>query len=152
MYSRDKLIIYQNAMHCPKCKSKQNVKNGIVKSKQRYRCNNCGCNYTRSDKRGTPEHVKALAYVLYLNGLGFRRIESIIKISNVSIMRWIKKLADNLKQYDSPKKKRHCRVVEIDELWHYVGKKNRKSGSGWLLIEIPKKYLDGKLVVVEEKA
>jgi transposase-like protein len=33
-------------MQCPKCKSAKRVKNGIVRQQQRYKCKDCGCNYT----------------------------------------------------------------------------------------------------------
>jgi transposase-like protein len=33
-------------MKCPKCISKESVKSGIIKGKQRYKCKECGCNYT----------------------------------------------------------------------------------------------------------
>ena len=30
-------------MKCPKCRNTEAVKNGIVRSRQRYRCRSCGC-------------------------------------------------------------------------------------------------------------
>ena len=137
-------------MHCPKCSSVSKVKNGIVRGKQRYRCQQCGCNYTQSHKKGKSDMMKALSYVLYLEGLGLRSIGRVLKVSNVSVLRWIRELANNTQREE--KEAKHCRVIEIDEMWHYLGKKNRKSGSGLLLIEIPEKSLAGKLVVVEAKA
>lgn len=92
--------------------------------------------------------MKALAYMLYLEGLGFRGISRILKISNVSVLRWIRALAGKIELRSEEKIPNHFRVIEIDEMWHYIGKKNKKSGSGWLLIEIPEKYLRGKSVVV----
>ena len=35
----------------------------------------------------------------------------------------------------------HIRVIEVDEMWHYVRKKNKKSGCGLLMIEIEEKSL-----------
>jgi len=58
-------------------------------------------------------------------------------------------LARNIKPRSKEKTPNHFRVIEIDEMWHYIGKKNEKSGSGWLLIEIQEKFLHGKSVVVE---
>jgi transposase-like protein len=33
-------------MNCPKCSSKERVKSGKVKGKQRYKCKECGCHYS----------------------------------------------------------------------------------------------------------
>ena len=136
-------------MKCPKCQSKRKVKSGFTAGKQRYKCKECSCNYTQSHKKGKPEIMKALAYVLYLEGLGFRAIARILKVSNVSVLRWIRTLADKMQPQTEEKIPNHFRVIEIDEMWHYIGKKKEKSGSGWLLIEIPEKFLRGKSVVVE---
>ena len=140
-------------MNCPKCFSETYTKNGFIRGKQRYKCKDCGCNFSQSHKKGKPPIVKALAYVLYLEGLGFRGISRVLKVSNVSILRWIRALAEKFgDEAQKQKTERHCRVIEIDEMWHYLQKKNEKSGCGSLLIEIPEKFLHGKSVVVEQKA
>ncbi len=33
-------------MNCPKCNSSSHKKNGIVGGRQRYKCHDCGYNYT----------------------------------------------------------------------------------------------------------
>ncbi|MGH8498029.1 MAG: IS1/IS1595 family N-terminal zinc-binding domain-containing protein, partial [Methylococcales bacterium] len=33
--------------HCPKCSSKQTVKNGHAKGKPRWKCKDCGHQFTR---------------------------------------------------------------------------------------------------------
>lgn len=37
-------------MDCPICKSKNKIKNGIIKGVQRYKCKDCGRNYTVAHK------------------------------------------------------------------------------------------------------
>ncbi|WP_321430524.1 hypothetical protein [uncultured Methanolobus sp.] len=37
-------------MNCPRCKSSDSTKNGIVGGRQRYRCSGCGYNYTVEKK------------------------------------------------------------------------------------------------------
>lgn len=56
-------------MHCPKCASGVSVKCGFIKGVQRYKCKDCGCQYTRSPPHGKPMQTKILALVLYLSGL-----------------------------------------------------------------------------------
>ena len=87
---------------------------------------------------------------MYLEGLGFRSIARILKVSNVAILKWIRALSEVWGKKELERESRHCRVIEIDEMWHYIKKKNKKSGSGLLLIEIQEKSLAGKLVVVEK--
>ena len=41
-------------MDCPKCASTKKVKSGIVKSRQRFKCKECGCNYTVEIKSTSP--------------------------------------------------------------------------------------------------
>ena len=59
-------------MHCPKCLSRDYVKSGIKYNKQRHKCKNCGCNFTKSHKHGASLETKLLALKLYLEGTGFR--------------------------------------------------------------------------------
>ena len=75
-------------MHCPKCYSEKFVKNGIKYNKQRYKCKNCGCNFTQSKKRGASLETKLQALKLYLEGMGFRSIGRIMKVSNVTYEQW----------------------------------------------------------------
>jgi transposase-like protein len=69
-------------MNCPKCKSTEYNKDGIVRSLQRYKCKQCGYRYTvekKSDLKS--DETKRLALEMYLEGLGFRSIGRILKIS-----------------------------------------------------------------------
>ena len=45
---------------CPKCGRKEKVKNEFMREKQRYKCKNCGCNYT-GGRNGYPEDIKQKA-------------------------------------------------------------------------------------------
>ncbi len=77
-------------MNCPRCKSSDSTKNGIVGGRQRYRCSRCGYNYT-VEKKSTayPESVKKQALQLYLEGLGFRSIGRFLNIGNKKNYCWI---------------------------------------------------------------
>ena len=139
------------ADQCPKCSSFERHKDGIVHELQRYKCKECGCRYTKSTPRGYPEETRRLAIKLYLEGLGFRSIERILRVSNVAVMQWVKKAALELQaqqmRYDAS-----GRIMELDEMWHYIGKKTAKSGCGWLLTEIPAtSRVSGSVVVVERR-
>ena len=49
---------------CPKCGRKEKVKNEFMRGKQRYKCKNCGCNYT-GGRNGYPEDIKQKAIKYY---------------------------------------------------------------------------------------
>jgi len=77
--------------HCPKCDSKNFIKSGIIKERQRFKCKSCNYYFTvqKLGKRIEGEYViKALQ--LYLEGISFREIERILNVSHVSVMNWVK--------------------------------------------------------------
>jgi len=120
-------------MNCPKCNSGKYVKDGIVKGKQRYFCKECRYRYTVKHL-GKPIELKKAALYLYLEGLGFRSIERFLKVSNVSVMNWIKgfgKEIESLRKTDGT-----IEIVEMDELHTYIGLKKTTFGYGLLLIDL----------------
>ena len=141
-------------MSCPECGSVSKVKNGFVHGMQRHRCKDCGCNYTKSTPRGYPLSIKKRAIQFYLEGLGFRSISRLLGVSHVSLQRWVKDMAGQIQSLKASQEigVKHATLMEIDEMWHYVGKKTEQSGSGWLLIEIPEMSLaSGSVLVVEKR-
>ncbi len=70
---------------CPKCKSRDFRKDGIVKSRQRYFCKECKHHFT-VEQVGKPSKLKRDALVLYLEGLGFRSIGRCLNISHVAVL------------------------------------------------------------------
>jgi len=138
-------------MICPRCGQEDCVKNGKIRGKQRYKCKHCQCNYTKSFKQGYPIEIKRKAIKYYLDGMGFRRIERLLGVSHVSVMNWVKQLAQKINEQEELKKDKDIpkeRIIEMDELYTYVKKKRIQHGSGWLLAEIPKKYWDIMLELV----
>lgn len=121
-------------MNCPKCKSELNCKDGIVKGRQRYLCKSCGMRYTvekKSDVK-SPE-VKRLALEMYLEGLGFRAIGRILKISYGTVYQWVKEWGSNV---ELPKSNESIAFVELDEMHSYIGSKKTTVGYGLLLIDL----------------
>ena len=115
-------------MDCTRCGSINKVKRGVVNGRQRYTCKDCGYNYTVAQKSTSkPDSVKRQALALYLvrkdslgEGLGFRSIGRILKVSHVSVYNWIKSYGSKLENIRSGT---DIEVVEIDELHTYIGKK-----------------------------
>ena len=127
-------------MECPECGCKEKVKNGFMKGFQRYKCKDCGCSYTKSKKRGYTSAQKREAIRYYLEGIGFRRIERLLGISNVAVLYWVRNLGLKVKAAAQEQEKKKERIIELDELVTYVKKNKIKLGFGPALREIPKKY------------
>ena len=115
-------------MHCPKCGSDNKVKSGKAKGRQRYKCKECGCNYTQSYKHGYRLDKKILAPQLYLEGNGLRGAGRILGVSNVTALNWIKQFGNNIKESvleNMPHEIPDLEIVEIDERWHCTVKKRK---------------------------
>ena len=101
-------------MKCPKCGRKEKVKNGFNRGKQRYKCKNCGCNYTGT-KHGYSNEIKQEAIRYYLEGMGFRRIERLLHVSHVSVINWVKKAANEIRKKEE-KQERQTDILGLDEM------------------------------------
>jgi transposase len=111
---------------CKPCKSDSVVKNGILRSTQRYRCKVCKYNFIALDKP-VKENLKAkraLAVLLY--GLGkpsYSMLGKIFGLDRSLIYPWIKQAAAKLPY---PTISNHIKEIEFDEMWHFVGRKKQK--------------------------
>jgi len=125
-------------MNCPKCGSEKHCKDGTVKGRQRFKCKQCNYHYTVEQKSNVKSiDTKRLSFEMYLEGLGFRSIGRILKISYGTVFQWIKKWGENL---EIPKRNEAIEVVELDEMHTYVSKKNYR----WIWIAVDrygKRYL-----------
>ena len=122
-------------MKCPRCKSNDKVKNGIIKGVQRYRCKECEYNFTVEKRSGEYSNdIKRKALQLYLEGLGFRSIGRILSVSNVSVLNWIKEFGKEIKDLQSDGKT--VEYAELDEMHSFIGNKKTTVGYGLLLIDL----------------
>jgi transposase-like protein len=109
-------------LKCKECLSKNYVKNGIVHGKQRYKCRDCGRNFTDSKARGKPEAIKSLAVLLYgIGAVSQGMIAKILNVSHVSVYRWVRAAGESV---EKPDPKIHNKLLILHEMWHFVdGKK-----------------------------
>ncbi|WP_129596577.1 IS1 family transposase [Methanohalophilus profundi] len=126
-------------MNCPKCKSSNHKKNGKVDGRQRYKCHDCGYNYTVEIKStASSTSVKRQALQLYLEGLGFRSIGRFLGVSHVSVYNWIRKFGQELEDLKS---ENDIEIVELDEMHTYIG--NKKYCWIWIAIgRIRKRFIN----------
>lgn len=134
-------------MKCLKCSSANVCKNGKMQGMQRYKCKDCSYNYTKG-RNSKDKSLKRFALELYLEGLGFRSIGRILKVSHVSIFNWIKQYGQNL---DLLQNSHDICVTEIDEMHSYVGSKKTQSESGLLLIDMQKNSSISLLAINQQK-
>lgn len=122
-------------MKCSKCDSSKKVKNGVLKGVQRYKCKECGYNYTIEKRSGEySNETKRKALQLYLEGLGFRSIGRILGVSNVSVLNWIRNFGEKVKELQA--NNTSIKFAELDEMHSYIGNKKTIVGFGLLLIDL----------------
>ncbi|MDR1397051.1 MAG: hypothetical protein LBJ14_04905 [Desulfarculales bacterium] len=114
-------------MNCRKCGNVQVVKNGHHLGKQRFKCKDCGFQFTRPDAKGKPPQTKCLAIILYVMGLSLRSIASIVNASPKAVLDWVR--AFGAARYEKPIPKGEV-TVELDEMWRFLTSKRINSGSG----------------------
>jgi transposase len=134
---------------CPKCGSAEAIKNGRVQGKARWKCKNCGCQFTRSTPRGKPLEMKLMCVLLYCHGVSFNALANLYEVAASSVMRWVRTFAKA--HYEKPKPEGRVIVMELDELWHYLEKKHKSSGSGKRWIVIPGSCSTGSAVIALQK-
>jgi transposase-like protein len=120
-------------MKCPRCKSESNVKNGVIKGIQRYKCKNCNFNYTVEFKSTAKSiDTRKFGLMLYLEGLGFQSIGRLLNVSHVAVIKWIRKYGEQIKELKTDKP---AKIIELDEMHSYISSKKTIDGFGLLLIE-----------------
>lgn len=136
-------------MRCLKCKAEAIVKNGFVKGIQRYKCKVCFCQFTKEIPHGKSSKLSTQAIILYLSGLSLRAIGRFLGVSGQSIGRWIR--AFYLKNKDDMVPIGTFEEIEIDEMHHFLCKKNNNFGYGKLYATKLENLLGGYAVIVVPK-
>src|SRR5437870_10572404 len=100
------------------------VKNGHIRTQQRYLCKHCKYNFVLGDRRqarGYSEEVKALAVLLYGSmKSSYGMIAKLFNTSRKTVYYWIKKAGHALPE---PPISEHVRAIEFDEMWHFIHSK-----------------------------
>lgn len=76
-----------------------------------------------------PIETRKRCIELYLEGVGFRGISRLTGVSHVTVMRWVKALADKI-DVGMPESEKRVAIMELDEMWHFVQKKHKNAGCG----------------------
>ncbi len=110
--------------YCPRCRSVRVVKSGHHHGKQRWVCKRCRYQFTAVSPpdKPTPEKVHA-AVNLYGHGLSLRSVARLLATSAQSVIRWVSEYVDACCSKPPPE---GAVVIEVDEMWHYLGTKANK--------------------------
>jgi transposase-like protein len=129
-------------MSCSKCGSEHCVKAGFNHNRQRYKCKDCGFQFTQiEDKNATK---RAFALYLYAVGLSMNAIGRMLKVEPSTILYWVKNFV--LKPCEKPTLQGEV-VIELDEMWHFLRSKKTRSGCGRRAVELPVSLLIGSAEV-----
>src|SRR3954469_18921672 len=107
-------------LRCKRCGSEQQVKNGLMRSKQRYLCKGCGLSFTDTPARGKPLALKATAVLLYVSGSSLNRTAKLLGVSTPTIQAWLEQFAAAYAHKPEPDGR--AVVIELDEMWHDLKK------------------------------
>ena len=135
-------------LRCKRCGSGEHTRNGFMRGKQRYRCRSCGLNFTDTPPRGKPFALKVTAVLLYVSGLSMNRTAKLVGVSTPTVQAWIEQFAEA--HAPRPEPQGRAVVIELDEMWHYLKKSPRNSGSGRLGIVLRAAWLTGSAAVAIE--
>jgi insertion element IS1 protein InsB len=110
--------------YCPRCHSIRVVKSGHHHGKQRWLCRRCRYQFTRVDPPAeADEQTKRTAVTLYGHGLSFRCVARLLATSAHSVIRWVTDYVETCCFKPAPE---GAVVIEVDEMWHYLGAKTNK--------------------------
>ena len=115
---------------CPSCQTaEKQIKTGRNRSgTQRILCRGCGRTYTfEPQPRGYSEEVREKAVRLYVEGNNFRRIGRLLGVNHQSVVNWVNTYQAKVK--DKVTLPPETPVIEMDELWTFVGEKKTKPTS-----------------------
>jgi len=136
-----------NCRNCDvKCQKFGKHRNGLA----RYRCPKCRKTYTEEHVRlfGTmtvPEDKALLAIQLLLEGTSIRSAERITQLHRDTIMKLLVFAGERCTQLmDSQMRNLRCQHIQADELWGFVGKKQKhvrdndpaELGDAWIFIAL----------------
>jgi transposase-like protein len=112
-----------------KCGCDKLCENVINARVQKYKCKNCGYNFTKGSVL-KPIALKRLALQIYLEGLGFLSIGRMLNISHVSAYNGIRSFGQKAEELRS---ENEIFVSEIDEMYSYISSKKNPC---WIWISV----------------
>jgi transposase len=135
-------------MECKQCRKGHIVRNGRVRGKQRYRCKDCGYNFIEGDARVRRDTAIKRAFAVLLYSLGkasYGFIARLFDVTPPAVKKWLEREPAKLRD---PALSGDIREIELDELWHFVQRKETSDGSSRRWIALHAEPLPGLSAVV----
>ena len=120
---------------CPHCNSEDFCRNGHdYKGAQKYHCHRCKSYGTLNARQGYREEEKELILRAYQERASMRGVERIFGTARQTLARWLREKAARLPALEATLwAAAPDDVLELDELWSFVGK---KSNQRWVWIAL----------------
>ena len=126
---------------CKKCNSSRYVKAGLVRGEQRYKCQDCGCQFVPTGHKGRSTNTKIIALFLYVSGLSMRQIAKLVKTDVHAVHRWIHDYGRaNLRH---PVQMGDGVTIGLGEMCEDIRFKRTLGGVGSVVVSIPLDLLTG---------
>lgn len=110
--------------YCPRCRCLRVVKSGHHHGKQRWLCRGCGYQFTTlSPPTEADDQRSKAAVTLYGHGLSLRCVGKLLATTAHSVIRWVTEYVETRCSKPAPE---GAVVIEVDEMWHYLGSKTNK--------------------------
>jgi IS1 family transposase/transposase-like protein len=128
------------------CKKFGKHRNGL----RRFRCSQCGKTYTEDHAHlfapmTVPEGKALLAIQLLIEGTSVRTVERVTKLHRDTILRLLVLAGERcIALMDTRMRNLQCKRIQADEIWSFVGKKDRnvkvddssELGNAWVLVAL----------------
>lgn len=125
---------------CPRCKTRDVVKSGVVKGRQRYKCHGCAYHFSvMKDGKSIDPYYVIKALQLHIEGVSLREIERILGVSHVSVMNWIRKY--NVKAPENTDYRPTYKVLNHAELLDFLGDRSNLHSAGCMITELGDKFM-----------
>lgn len=120
---------------CTQCNSIDIIKNGKdYKGSQKFHCNACGYYGTLGAKPRYSEEMKEMVIRAYFERVSMEGIKRIFGVDPGTLASWLKDRGEKLPELEETlEEARSDDVLELDELWSYVQKKDNKR---WIWIAL----------------
>jgi len=125
-------------MDCRFCVSENIIRSGFIRGKQRHKCKSCGKHFIiELEARGVDPNLKLQALAMLKEGMSYRSVSRLLKVSLSTVLKWFKNKALIIKQTINSQvieEIKEIDIVEIDEMWHYTQKNSKKYGYSLLFL------------------
>lgn len=128
-------MVYLEAQQiCSRCRSTNIVKNGTdYKGAQKFYCHDCGTYGTLNAGKYSAER-KGEIIRSYFERASMRGVQRIFHVARQTLARWLKQLANSLPKLPEILSAKLAEdILELDELWSFVLKKDNKR---WIWIAL----------------